>query len=274
VQQEIKNLLGVGATKNYEKYLGLPSFVGRVKKQSFSYIRERIWHKMQEWKERLLLQGGREVLIKAVLQAMPTFTMACFKLLKSLYKDIESLIRKFWWGYKGEGRKTHWVAWKNLCKLKCQGGLGFKDIESFNLAMLEKQVWRLLHNKDSLFYKVFKSKYFPNCSILDEGVKVKGSYAWQNILKACRVVRLGSRWRIGDGKSVLISGDKWLPDLHSSRVVSPQKNLPKKSRVCALIDEENGKWIEDRILNEFVPHEAAAILSLPLSSTHAEDRLI
>lgn len=142
---------------------------------------------MQGWKERLLSQGEREVLIKAVLQAMPTFTMACFKLPKSLCKDIGSLIRKFWWSYKREVRKTHWVAWKNLCKLKCQGGLGFKHIENFNLAMLGKQVWWLLHNKDSLFYKVFKSKYFPNCSILDEGMKVKGSYAWQSILKACRV---------------------------------------------------------------------------------------
>ena len=90
-----KNLLGVAATTNYEKYLGLLSFVGRGKKQSFSYIRERIWHKMQGWKERLLSQGGREVLIKAVLQAMPTYTMACFKLPKSLCKEIESLIRKF-----------------------------------------------------------------------------------------------------------------------------------------------------------------------------------
>ena len=77
--------------------------------------------------------------------------------------------------------------------------MGFKDIELFNIAMLGKQVWRLIHNKDSLFYKVFKAKYFPNCSILDEGVKVNGSYAWQSILKAREVVRMGQNGELGMG---------------------------------------------------------------------------
>ena len=218
---KISDLFGVPAVSQYEKNLGLPSFVGRAKKQSFSYIRERVWSKIKGWKEKLLSQAGHEVLIKPVLQAMPTFTMGCFKLPKSLCKDIESMIRKFWWGYKGEARKIHWVGWNKICLPKSQGGLGFRDIENFNLALLGKQVWRLLYNTNSLLYKVFKAKFFPNCSILDTDVKLSGSFAWQSILKAREIVKSGSIWRIDDGRQVRICGDKWLPDKCAIRVLSP-----------------------------------------------------
>ena len=63
-------------------------------------------------------------------------------------------------------------------------------------------MWCLLHNTDLLFYKVFKAKYFPNYSVLGDGVRQKGSYAWQSILKAREVVGLGVAWRIGDWKKV------------------------------------------------------------------------
>ena len=114
--------------------------------------------------------------------------------------------------------------------------MGFKDIENFNLALLGKQVWRLLHNTDSLFYKVFKSKYFPNCSTLDDEVKTNGSYAWQSILKARYVVRLRAGWRIGNGESVIVRKDKWLPTQHVNFIISPQRNFPNNTQVCALID--------------------------------------
>ena len=106
----ISNFLGVPITQRYEQYLGLPSLVGRAKKKSFSLIKERIWKKLKGWKEKLLSQAGREILIKAVIQAIPTYTMSCFRLFKGLIKEIESLIRKFWWGYRGEQRKIHWVS--------------------------------------------------------------------------------------------------------------------------------------------------------------------
>ena len=75
--------------------MGLPSLVGRAKKKSFSIIKERIWRKLKGWKEKLLSQAGREILIKAVVQAILAYTMSGFKLPKSLIKEIEVLIRKF-----------------------------------------------------------------------------------------------------------------------------------------------------------------------------------
>ena len=84
--------------KEYEKYLGLLVMVGRNKKASLRYIKERVWNKLQGWKEKLLSQAGREILLKVVVQPIPTFIMSCFKLLVSLCNEIKALIQKFYWG--------------------------------------------------------------------------------------------------------------------------------------------------------------------------------
>ena len=59
-----QQLLGVPTIRQYEKCLGLPTLVSRAKKQRFIYLKERVWKKLQGWKEKLLSQAGREVLIK------------------------------------------------------------------------------------------------------------------------------------------------------------------------------------------------------------------
>lgn len=89
----IKEALGVPEIRSYEKYLGLPSLIGQRKKASFDYIKERVWQKLQGWEEKLLSSAGREILIKAVVQAIPTYTMSCFKLPVGLCNELESLIR-------------------------------------------------------------------------------------------------------------------------------------------------------------------------------------
>ena len=123
------------------------------------------------------------MLLKVVVQAIPTFAMSCFKLPSGLLNDIEMMIRKFWWRQRGDQRKIHWKNWETLCKPKALGGMGFKDLENFNEAKLAKQVWRLLVDRSSLFYRVFSAKYFPSGSIFDAKVAL-GSYAWQSIAKA------------------------------------------------------------------------------------------
>ena len=94
----MKELLGVLEIKQYEKYLGLPAIVGKNRRASLNYIKDRVWNKLQRWKEKLLSQAKKEVLLKAVVQAIPTFAMGCFKLPVGLCRDIEMFIWKFWWG--------------------------------------------------------------------------------------------------------------------------------------------------------------------------------
>ena len=125
---ELVDFLGVSEVREYEKYLGLLAMVGRKKKESLNYIKERVWHKLQGWKEKLLSQVGKEVLLKAVVQEIPTFAMSCFKLPTGLIQDIERLIRKFWWGQQGDQRRIHWKNWETLCQLKALGGNGLQGL--------------------------------------------------------------------------------------------------------------------------------------------------
>ena len=78
--------------RNHEKYLGLPLLVGKNKRNSFNSIKEKLAKKLSGWKEKLLSKAGKEVLNKAVAQAIPTYIMSCFKLLDTLCDELTSLI--------------------------------------------------------------------------------------------------------------------------------------------------------------------------------------
>ena len=151
------------------------------------------------------------MLLKAVVHAIPTFAMNCFKLPITLCNDIEQLIRKFWWGHREDQRKIHWTKWSSLCLPKDLGGMGFKELQKFNYVTLAKQVWRLLEKKTSLFHRFFKEIFFPSGNIF-EPKEGNGFFAWKSILKGREVIKKGAQWRVGNGKNILIYQDRWLPD--------------------------------------------------------------
>ena len=79
----------------HNKYLGLPSIIRKSKAQVFAEVKDRVAKKLADWKGKLLSIGGREILIKAVAQAVPTYTMGCFQLPKTLCQELESMMRSF-----------------------------------------------------------------------------------------------------------------------------------------------------------------------------------
>ena len=127
--------------------------MGRSKRNSFNDIKEKLSKKLAGWKEKLLSKVGKEVVIKAVAQAIPTYTMSCFEIPDSLYDEMTSKIRNFWWGQKRDERKMAWLSWEKLCEPKEVGGMGFRELKQFNLALLAKQGWLLQTKRDSLVYR-------------------------------------------------------------------------------------------------------------------------
>lgn len=108
---EIMDLLDVNNISLSDKYLGMPSDVGASVNRAFKFLKDRVWKRVQGWMVSSLSVRGKEVLIKAVAQAIPTYSMSCFKLPRGLCESINNVLRKFWWGSKEGKRKTRWVAW-------------------------------------------------------------------------------------------------------------------------------------------------------------------
>ncbi|XP_071684967.1 uncharacterized mitochondrial protein AtMg00310-like [Lolium perenne] len=189
----------------------MPSDVGVSVNGAFKYLKDRVWKKVQGWLELLLSVAGKEVLIKAVAQAILTFSMSCFRLPKGLCEHLNSLIRNFWWGSKEGKRKTCWVAWNDMTMPKYMGGLGFRDFELFNLALLARQAWRILQQPTTLSARILKAVYFPNNDFLDAQLGDSPSHIWRAIQDGKDVLKQGLIRRIGNGEDTMIWNTNWIP---------------------------------------------------------------
>lgn len=87
----------MASLNNFEKYLGLLAVVGKSKNKTFASIKGRVRVKLSGWKEKLLSQAGREILIKAMIEAIPTYNTSVFLLPKTLCNDLNGMMSKFWW---------------------------------------------------------------------------------------------------------------------------------------------------------------------------------
>ncbi|XP_059436298.1 uncharacterized mitochondrial protein AtMg00310-like [Corylus avellana] len=225
-------MAGVPSSQKYETYLGLPALVGKSRIKALTGILDKAWKQLQDWILKLLSQAGREIMLKAVIQAIPTYCMSVFRLPKTLCGKINSLMQKFWWG----DSKIPWMSWSKMGASKAKGGLGFRDLICFNKALLAKQCWRLWYTPDSLVATIMRAKYYANGSILDAKSGSTPLFAWRSILGSCDLLKEGLYRRIGNGQTTQIWGEKWIHIPYTYAIHSPPRLLNDNAIVSELID--------------------------------------
>ncbi|KAM6551386.1 hypothetical protein CsatB_001194 [Cannabis sativa] len=168
---------------------------------------------------------------------------------RGILKDIESMIARFRWGSTSNKHKLHWGNWKKLCRLKEQGGIGFQDLEDFNQAMLAKQGWKLMTEPACLMTRVIKALYFPHGTFTEASLGHYGSTVWRSIVWGRKILLKGSRWCVGNGCTIRINEDAWLPrgipfSLRSKGM------LPEGTTLDKLINDE-GNWKVNEVYSWF-----------------------
>lgn len=206
----LSDILGIKMQESLGTYLGLPSDFSRSKTKDLQGIVDKVW-KAELEEIFFFLVVGKEVLIKSIGQALPTYAMSLFQLLKKLCDEITRSFTRFWWGSTDDRKRIHWKSWKFLCLPKALGGLNFRELIGFNQALIAKQVWRIVNQPFSLVSKVLDSIYFPDASILEVPMGINASYLWKSLLWGRDLLKLRSRYKVGNGASIIVSKDPWLP---------------------------------------------------------------
>lgn len=238
-----------------------------------NFIIERVRARAQSWKNKLLSPAGKEVMIKAVLQALPAYTMSVFKLQKETINEIKRVIKKCWWGSTENERRINWMGWDKITRSKQLEGLGIRDLEIFNIAMLAKLAWRFIHKPEKLWVKVLMALYCPSNNPLSRINSTGGSWVWQSLQLGLKGLKFGLRWCIGNGVGVHIWDDPWIPSLPNFKPVTAPNPINNFYYVKDLLNEEGTNWDEDKLQRVFSEIERKEIHKLGVGR-EAEDRLI
>ncbi|CAN1318107.1 LINE-1 retrotransposable element ORF2 protein [Linum perenne] len=270
VVRNISGMLGVAMDIKLGKYLGLPAEWGRSKADTFHFLIDRMMSRAGHWNSLLLSQGGKEVLSKAVLQAIPSHVFSCFMLPDSLLNKMDGLIARFWWSGDIKRKSIHWCSKERLTTTKQLGGLGFRSFKEFNLAHLAKLGWRIIHNPNALWVRVLKALYFPRCDF----VKAKGhhrpSWIWGSILKGREALFKGLRRNVGNGRDTTFE-DAWFPGTEDFRC---QPDEHQSWNIAECIDQERRQWDLVKLRSLFAENIVQEIRSIPIGPPNLRDKWI
>ena len=205
-------ILGLPTTNHIRTYLGTPIFSTRQTASSYQYLVDNIRKRIKGWQARYLSIAARTTLIKASVTSVPIYAMQTVLLPQKICQHIDKLSCHFLWGDTDLRRQCPTVKWETVTLPKKAGGLGITSTQHRNQAILMNQAWRLYSNLSSLWARVLKAKYFPHATLFTSPRTSKGSHIWTTLSLGVELILEGMRWVVGDGRTIRIWKDHWLPN--------------------------------------------------------------
>ncbi|GJU03986.1 RNA-directed DNA polymerase, eukaryota, reverse transcriptase zinc-binding domain protein [Tanacetum coccineum] len=187
----------------------IPLITKRLGREECKQLIDKVKNKVKDWKNKVLSYAGRMHLIDSILNSMQVYWASVFLLPKSTVKDIERVLKGFLWCQGDLSRGKAKIAWKTLCKPKCQGGFGFKELGMWNEVLLTRHIWNIAANKESLWVKWVHIVKLKGKNFWEVSSESNDSWMWKCLLGLREKAKHHIEYIVENGKRISVWYDKW-----------------------------------------------------------------
>ena len=229
------------------RYLGVPLSSSKPTLSHCEVLIQQIKRRLSSWSAKSLSFAGRLLLIKTVISGINTFWCSSFILPKSVIKRINSLCGIFLWKGDVEGHHTARVSWETVTKEKSQGGLGVKDLYTWNRACTLKLIWLLFFQSGSVWVAWFKTEILSGNLSNFWTVKPNRKYSWltNKLIKMRDVMFTWIKLKIESGRDCRFWTDNWYPEGKICELMTGGRRtrlgIRQDATIASLYD--NGHWL-------------------------------